>query len=330
MIKVFFLALLFTTAAYFSIAQTPELIIKNDGSSFYLDHKVAPKENFYSVARLYNAPPKEIAAYNKLDMSKGLNLGQTLRIPLLPTNFSQTVNEGTPVYYKAGENEGLVKISNANNKVLIASLRKWNNLSSDKISVGNKLIVGFLISNEMPVVKISEKEKASSVVVGKTETINPPPIKITEEIKKEENVVEKPAITEQKAIITEQKPIVVEQKPVVVEQKPSNTEQGYFKSSFDQQIKAHPLTKQETVTAGIFKTSSGLQDAKYYALIDGVQSGTIIRIANPSNDKVVYAKVLGEMSGIRQNAGYDIRISNSAASALQITEQDKFVVKVNY
>ncbi len=323
MIRVFFLTLIFTTTAYFSTAQTPELIIKNDGSSFYLDHKVAPKENFYSVARLYNAPPKEIAAYNKLDMSKGLSLGQTLRIPLLPINFSQTVNEGTPVYYKVGENEGLVKVSNANNKVLIASLRKWNNLNSDKISAGNKLIVGFLISNEMPVVKIAEKEKTPSVVVGKTETINPPAIKITEEIKKEDKVVEKPTSAEQKTVI-------VEQKPVVTEQKPTHTEQGYFKSSFDQQIKTHPLTKQETVTAGIFKTSSGVQDAKYYVLVDGVQSGTIIKIANPSNDKVVYAKVLGEMSGIRQNTGYNIRISNSAASALQITEQEKFVVKVNY
>ena len=323
MIRTFFLALLFTATSNFSIAQTPELIIKNDGNSFYLDHKVAPKENFYSVARLYNAPPKEIAAYNKLDMSKGLSLGQTLRIPLLPANFSQTVNEGTPVYYKVGENEGLVKVSNANNKVLIASLRKWNNLSSDKISAGNKLIVGFLISNEMPVVKIAEKEKASSVVVGKTETINPPAIKITEEIKKDDKVAVKPTINEQK-------PIVVEQKPAVAEQKPIYTEQGYFKSSFDQQIKVHPITKQETVTAGIFKTSSGVKEAKYYALIDGVQSGTIIKIANPSNDKVIYAKVLGEMSGIRQNAGYNIRISNSAASALQITEQDKFVVKVNY
>jgi len=326
MIRVFSLAFAFIAIAYFSVAQTPELIIKSGDNGFYLEHKVAPKENFYSVGRLYNAPPKEIAAYNKLDMNKGLNLGQTLRIPLSASNFSQTVNEGTPIYYKVGENEGLLKISSANNKVLPESLRKWNNLSSDKINAGNKLIVGFLISNEMPMVKIAEKEKPVSVIVGKTETITPPPIKITEEVKnedkaevkKEDKAVEKPVI-----------PIEI-QKAVVTEKQPVSTDQGYFKSSFDQQIKTNPLTKQETVTAGIFKTASGWKDAKYYALIDGVQSGTIIRIANPSNDKVVYAKVLGEMSGIRQNAGYNLRISNSAATALQITDQDKFVVKVNY
>jgi len=64
--------------------------------------------------------------------------------------------------------------------------------------------------------------------------------------------------------------------------------------------------------------------------MDGVQPGTIIKVSNPSNNKIIYAKVLGEMAGIRQNEGFDIRISSAAASALQITEQDKFIVKVNY
>jgi len=40
--------------------------------------------------------------------------------------------------------------------------------------------------------------------------------------------------------------------------------------------------------------------------------------------------VLGEMSGIRQNEGIDIRLSNAAATALGIAEQDKYIVKINY
>jgi len=106
--------------------------------------------------------------------------------------------------------------------------------------------------------------------------------------------------------------------------------QGYFRSHFEQQIRKSPITKDETVTAGIFKTTSGWQDEKYYILIDAVAPGTIIKIVNPTNSKAVYAKVLGEMSGIRQNQGYNIRISNAAATALQVTEQDKFIVKINY
>ena len=143
------------------------------------------------------------------------------------------------------------------------------------------------------------------------------------ELKAEDKQVEK----------TEEKPVAkVEEKPIV------KTEQktvigngfGFFKSYFDQQVRKFPVTKEETVTAGIFKTASGWQDEKYYILIDAVTPGTIIKVTNPANSKTIFAKVLGEMSGVRQNEGYNIRISNSAASVLQVSEQDKFIVKVNY
>lgn len=114
------------------------------------------------------------------------------------------------------------------------------------------------------------------------------------------------------------------------ELKPVTIDQGYFKNHFQQQIKTSPIKKEETVTAGIFKTTSGWQDAKYYLLMDKVSPGTIVKVINPTNNKAVYAKVLGEMSGIRQNSGLDVRISNAAASALEISDDGKFIVKVNY
>ncbi len=105
---------------------------------------------------------------------------------------------------------------------------------------------------------------------------------------------------------------------------------GYFKNDFDQQLKIVPVSKDETVTSGIFKTTSGWSDAKYYLLIDKVSPGTIVKVINPSNNRSIYAKVLGEMAGIRQNEGYNIRISNAGAAALDINEQDKFIVKLSY
>jgi hypothetical protein len=105
---------------------------------------------------------------------------------------------------------------------------------------------------------------------------------------------------------------------------------GYFKGQYDQQSRKYGSNKDLTVTSGIFKTASGWQDSKYYALMDNVEPGTIIRVINPDNNKAVFAKVLGEMSGIRQNQGLEVRISNAAASALNVTDTDKFIVKVNY
>jgi len=315
----------FLTLILFSIsvtAQKTDLVVKNGDKGLYLEHKVAAKESFFSVGRLYNVHPKHIASYNKLDMAKGLLIDQKLSIPLTDTNFTQKSNSGTPVYYKTSNNVSLEDISKENNNVAIANLKGWNNLSSDNAKKDTKLIIGFLLSKEMPSITI--KPKTSEPVARKEEkpVVTEPKVEEKPVVKKEEKPIEMP----------EEKPVVkVEEKPVIkTEEKPVTGGQGFFKSHFDQQVKKSPVTKDETVTAGIFKTTSGWQDEKYYVLIDAVSPGTIVRIVNPANSKAVYAKVLGEMSGIRQNEGYNIRISNAAATVLQIIEQDKFIVKVNY
>jgi LysM domain len=299
-----------------------DLMIKSSDKGLYLEHKVVAKESFYSIGRKYNLHPKALASFNTLDMTKGLFIDQKMRIPLTDTNFTQQGNSGTPVYYKAYDKEGLSAISNKFNNVSLTNLRTWNNLSGNEAKEDTKLIIGFLKSKEMPSITITNKPKPEEPVV-KTE--------------------EKPVVK------TEEKPVVVtpkvEEKPIVKTEEPAKTtppvvtkpeektitsDNGYFKTHFDQQVKTNPVSKNETVTAGIFKTVSGWQDAKYYLLIDKVSPGTIVKVINPTNNKAVYAKVLGEMSGIRQNEGLNIRISNAAASVLEIAEQDKFIVKVNY
>lgn len=326
-----FLLLLF--AVHFLAAQKGDLMVKSSDKGLYLEHKVAPKESFYSVGRLYNIHPKTIAAFNKLDMTKGLLIDQKIRIPFTDTNFTQQGNSGTPVYYKVGDKEGLMTVSKKNNDVKLTDLRIWNNLSSDELKEGTKLIIGFLQSKEMPSVTINNKPKQEEEIAK----LEQKPVVIVEEKKTiEEPVGEDKTKKEEKKeaeaeIKAEKKEEKKDPPPVIKEvRKPSIEGQGYFKSHFEQQVKITPVSKEETVTSGIFKTTSGWQDAKYYLLIDKVAPGTIVKVINPTNNKAVYAKVLGEMAGIRQNEGYSIRISNAAASVLEITEQDKFIVKVNY
>src|SRR4030088_2516325 len=119
------LIILFLICSFFVFAQN-ELMVQNNGSGLYVDHSVTPKENFYSIGRLYNISPKEIASFNGLDMSKGLTIGEMIKIPLIANNFSQSTTSGRPVYYLVGEKEGLYRVSTKNNRVLMANLRKWN------------------------------------------------------------------------------------------------------------------------------------------------------------------------------------------------------------
>jgi LysM repeat protein len=298
-----------------------QLVVQSNNKGLYLNHKVTPKENFYSIGRHYNVSPKDIEAFNGLDMNKGLNVGQILKIPLGTGNFSQSIAKGQPIYYIVQPKEGLYRVSLKNNNVLMADLRKWNKLSSDKVEPGQKLIVGFfLISKDadniaqrpdeeqsQPKQPVEEKKEP---VVTKQETVS-----VNEQQTKRQEPEKRvdPTSTKQVSSVTS-----------------ADNNGGYFKSQFDLQIKSQPAKAEQTASAGIFKTSSGWQDAKYYALMDNVEPGTIIRVINPTNNKSVYAKVLGEMSGIRQNQGYDVRISNAAASALDVSDTDKFIVRLNY
>lgn len=324
----FSLFLLFSVAA---IAQKNELIAKNSDKGLYLEHKVEAKQSFYSIGRIYHIHPKHLATYNKVDMSKGLQVDQKLRIPLTDSNFIQDRMNGTSIFYKTGDEESLTAISKKYNNVPVENLQAWNSLAGNTIKKDKKIIIGFLSNEGIKSMAITNKPVTTNPVKEEqplTKTEEKPAVAepvLTKDEKKQE---EKEAEAEEKA---EQKQEKKDPPPVIKEtRKPQVDGQGYFQTHFEQQIKKLPVSKDATVTSGIFKTTSGWQDAKYYLLIDAVQPGTIVKIINPTNNKAVYAKVLGEMSGIRQNEGLNIRISNAGAAALEISEQDKFIVKVNY
>ena len=340
-------------------AFSQDLVVKSGPKGLYLEHKVAPKEGLFPIGRKYNVHPRHIANFNGIDFNKGLAIGQQINIPLSDTNFKQAVNKGIPIYYKVTEKESLANIS-VKSKAQISSLRAWNNLATDNMPAGTKLIVGFLITNEMQdrVVTITPKTtdaEPSVSNVNKSEElkkqVEPPPQKDEKpktetvvnkepEIKKEEtkkieteesvsNVKKnedlKKQIEEPKKDLTKTEPTIVQQPETI-----NDDGTGYFKNNFFQQVKTSPLKKEQTVTSSIFKTTSGWQDGKYYLLINGVEPGTIVKLTNPSNSKTIFAKVLYAMDKIRENQGVDIRISDAAASTLAVSETDKFILKVNY
>lgn len=314
--KILFAALLL----FVTITTTAQsgLQIQSNSKGIYLSHTVAAKENFYSIGRLYNISPKDIAAFNGVDMASGLSIGQNLMIPLQGGNFSQSAASGTPVYYTVGEGEGLYRVSVNSGKVPMDNIRKWNNIKGDAVAPGQRLIVGYLVSTEMTNNPVVAKAEPAPAAPAKTETVQQ---------KAEPQRTEPPRTETQRTEPTRTEP---RNTTSTTANRATATGSGYFKGQYDLQSRSNNAGRDVTVTSGIFKTSSGWQDAKYYCLIDKVEPGTIVQVINPSNNKAIYAKVLGEMSGIRQNAGLELRISNAAASALEVSDIEKFIVRVAY
>jgi LysM repeat protein len=302
-------------------AQLTPLIARQEGSQVFLNHKVQPKENWYSIGRIYNISPKEIAPYNNTSIEKGLSIGQIIRIPLNPEmNFAQS---GTvagdevfiPVYHVVKEKEGLYRLSQTYYKVPQENLKAWNQLKSDELSLGSSVIVGYLIVKRAlsplapeGVSKIGTVTK-EPVVVKTTETKTAPkPVPVTEE---------KPETT-----------------TVIPTRKPNedfiNFNGGAFKETYNRQLGNKEALKY-TGWAGIFKSTSGWQDGKYYALMNEVPSGTIIRVSLSNGGSAVYAKVLGELPTGKENEGLIIRLSNAAASELKLDSRtQKISVEINF
>ncbi|MBS1659847.1 MAG: LysM peptidoglycan-binding domain-containing protein [Bacteroidetes bacterium] len=345
-----------------SRSQSQELLVQGQTGKLYLEHTVVAKENWYSVGRLYNITPKELTAFNQLALTQPLTIGQHLQIPLTAGNFSQNgqklaAETLVPLYYIVQEKEWMYRVSVNHNKVPIPSLEKWNGINKDQVKAGMHMIVGYL-KVKTALSALATGGGAPVVAAAKTPVEEKPAAGKTEEVKQVEekpavvktSTEEKPAVTpvkqvaapatsgegEKTAIVKPavEKPVEkpVEEKPAPVVEKSAATSTpatagrfngGTFKSDYSESGKS------ASGAAGTFKSTSGWSDGKYYALMNNIAVGTIVRVNDAATGKSVYAKVLGQLPDMKESAGLAIRISNAAAAELGQGE-GRFNVEIKY
>lgn len=310
---------------FFAAAQDKDLMVEGNSPNLYLSHTVAAKENFYSIGRLYNVSPKEIAPFNKLQLEKGLNPGQVIKIPLGKSNFFQggaAADDETmiPLYHIVQEKEGLYRIGINHNKLPVETLKKWNHIKADAVSKGSRLIIGYLkVKKDQSALTAKAEKKEAVLVPEEKKPVNSDPDTVNTMVK------ELPPVTKDKnenpVVKTEEKKEVIQPKentpvvPQIISGAGTDHQGGVFKSLFDSQTNDNPAV-QETGIAGVFKSTSGWTDGKYYCLHNSAAAGTIIKITNTASGKSIYAKVLDVIPDIKQNNVMLIRISNAAADEL--------------
>lgn len=349
--------LLFSCFTSLLSAQSKDLMVQGVTPSMYVMHTVQPKENWYSVGRLYNISPKEIAPFNGVTMDKPLAIGEHLKVPLTAANFSQNGSASpdeifVPVYHVVQEKEWMYRISTNYNKVPVESLEKWNNINRDQAKLGTKLIIGYLkvkkdqsaLASNNPVVPVQsapppappvlvppatppvvrvEEKKPELVAEKKPEPVaekKPEPVTEIPEKKEEKKPVALPPPAEEKKM-PEKK--VEEYQPVATTVSNNNANGGFFSQMFEESGKS------SSGSAGIFKSTSGWQDGKYYALMNNVAVGVIVKVTNPANNKSVFAKVLGQLPEMKESAGLTIRVSDAAAAELG-TSTTRFPLEIKY
>jgi LysM repeat protein len=288
-------------------------------------HTVAAHESYSSIGRLYNVNGRVIANFNKLDYEVGLAIGQVLNIPTtgpapkvetpkviepkeeIPVEPKpKTVKGKNAVVHTVGKKETLYGLSKMYD-VTIADIKKWNSLTEDGLKEGSELIVGY-------------GDKVQPKVVETPKAVDEAP-----------KVIKKPVVKEEPKIVkTVPKKVVVEE-PIDKEPKP--IQDGYesrdFKGGIFRTLYKGSNNSVDGI-AGIFKSTSGWEDGKYYCLHNTAKQGSIIKVTNKANGKIIYAKVLDVMPDLKQNNAILIRISNAAADALGETIATNLSVEIAY
>jgi LysM repeat protein len=364
--KKFLVALSFLSAGL--MAKSQNLVVEGTAPDLYITHTVAPKENFYSVGRLYNQNAKLIASFNNLAMEKGLTIGQRVKIPLneqnLDVNGNSNSGERVPLTHIVGKSETLSRIGSDHNASPQA-IKQWNKLSSDNITPGTPLVVGHLkMTSTAGVAKSAATPGSTQQAGSQSTTPEPAPVaaqkkpeatpqaaaekkdatppvreeatkpaeSVTSAPAKEAAAKETPGTKEVEGGSLQGGAVKAETAAKPADYSYSNTGsmssvEGVFANVFTTAASQSSLNS-KSGEAATFKSTSGWQDKKYYVLMNDVNPGTIVKIASTEN-KVIYAKVLGSMPDMKENNGLLLRISNAAASYLGIIDP-RFPVQISY
>lgn len=106
-----------------------------------ITHKVRSGESLFSISKLYNVTIDELKVFNQMT-SPNLQQGQTLQIPVSESGSVSKKSGSAKMYitHKVGSGETLSSIA-LKYGCTIKQLKAWNNKSSDKLDIGDKLKV---------------------------------------------------------------------------------------------------------------------------------------------------------------------------------------------
>lgn len=143
------IAFLFALQLSSEASALDSLGLKKENNKTFLLFKVGPKQSLFSILKRYNLSLTEFKSANA-DVQIPVKTGEIVYIPLHYLEESnpapKVVEEKAPESPKEAEihivapKQGLLSVANMH-KVTMAELRKWNNLTSDRLQEGQRLIV---------------------------------------------------------------------------------------------------------------------------------------------------------------------------------------------
>jgi LysM repeat protein len=344
--KKILLSLLFLVSVTAFAIQSADEIRKVDGKEYKV-YKVQKGDTWYGIARKYEISYAELRVANK-GVDDKLVTGEELLIPAkldpndpyfqknkveAPVKTAPSAESSKDKFHVVQVSQTLYSISKQYG-ISVDQLKSWNNLKTNEISVGQKLMVGKSLAH-------TDAAKVKGVPATTTEQTNAPDenkeaaTPVTKDDSDSENkqaetktAVEQPKVAEQnhdEKIDTSKITSQVEDMPppaedTKIKEEPVINPKTSEKNSDEIVFENGRQQVNETGSALVI-TDEDSNTEKYYALHKTAKTGTIIRVMNLTNSRKAYVKVIGQFPDDSDNSGVLIKISKATAEKLEITEK---------
>ena len=294
-------------------------------------HVVKFGETLTKIAKKYGVSTSDILKINPSLTADNLNPEQILRIPNLNTKMVLTNSESEsykqiPVVEvkpnlkpKSGHlhtvehGQTIYGISKMYG-VKVEEIQKWNQLTDYNIKIGSQLIVADPTKIKSDITSTAESLK---VKPNLSETINKLPEKKTEPQKKVEPPIE--TLESENDESETQKPDI---------QASENGNQKELIKLFKDKAAGSKIIVTKG-TGAPMTTTLGAMETVYFAMHKSLPIGTIIKIKNLVNSKIIYAKVIGKLPETDENKHVIVRYSLGVKKDLQL-QNGKCYVQVEY
>jgi LysM repeat protein len=287
--------LLLSTSA--SVVAQDTLWVKQKEGKPYLLHKVKSGETLFLLAKKYAVPPAILADLNQINYQDGLPTGSKFRIPIDNYNFIriESVVKSKPIFFRVGEEDDLRSISRMFN-VPQSAIQRWNNLVTPDIETDKILQVGWIAfdSTQVPFAQ-------SIPVINSTSKIVPLP---------------KPGMVKKASDTPADKNIKISEADSAAI--PSAFEELYYQQT------TGTSTTEESGAAVFYPLKTKAGPGVYYAFHNTAIRGSILKIMNPANGKIIYAKVIGTLPKLKEYHNAIVGLSSNAIAAVGARDQRMF------
>lgn len=219
-------------------------------------------------------------------------------------------NQFSMIEHVVQEKQTLYAISKLYN-VSIEDIKAWNHLADNAIKVGSTI----LIRSQKPGESLAVSTPAP---VAKPEVVAVAPAPLPKAEPKQETV--KPVVVAE----TKTTPVL----PTPVKETPASSNKGSQGQLEDTYVSAKSSGKSLQSSRGTITwiaTENAKMSDSYFALHKTAPVGTIVRVTNLVNKRVVFVKVIGRLPDTSDNLNITLRLSSAAKNSLLLNGEKAYV-----